>query len=555
MVRSITVNSTGPTGPSKILALDNPLSVRQLVRLQAGDLDMDGQALTLLSVRGGGTALIDNTGGIVTGSGTSSMQRAVDISTPDGIGYHQLSSPVTSTTVDDLSAPYYVLGTDFILNPAYNAAVRATQTRPFPSLMGYDETRIATSPATDLGAFDKGYFSPTTGDTWTPGRGYTANMPNGALPDFVGTFNNGPITISGLTRGSDAQAGYHLLGNPYASPLKAGTIGAGQLTNLDANIYVFHATSRYSGYYTNYLSTVATGVGNTTAPNGDTPSSLIDAGSAFFMHVTTPNTSNGALALTNTNRLTTFTDPILGSQTAFGRNTAGNGPLLTLQVNGANTVDLLTVHTNTNATTGLDSRYDAVKLSNPTGLNLAAVAANTQLAINGLPAFTATTVVPLMLGVPANGNYTFTVPTMTNFGSTRAYLRDTQTGTERLLAAGNTYAFTIANAAAGRTPRFSLVFRPSGALATTAALTAAQVNVYPNPAHGTFSVLLPPVAGQSAVQATLLNALGQVATARTIALTAAGATAEFSTAALAQGVYVLRLQAGAETFTQRVVVE
>ena len=47
------------------------------------------------------------------------------------------------------------------------------------------------------------------------------------------------------------------------------------------------------------------------------------------------------------------------------------------------------------------------------------------------------------------------------------------------------------------------------------------------------------------MQATLLNALGQVVHTRTIALTAAGATAEFDTHALATGIYTLRLQAEA----------
>jgi hypothetical protein len=134
------------------------------------------------------------------------------------------------------------------------------------------------------------------------------------------------------------------------------------------------------------------------------------------------------------------------------------------------------------------------------------------------------------------------------------YLRDTQTGTQQLLAAGTHHAFTLATATAGN-GRFSLVFRPAGILATQAALSASQVSIFPNPAHGSFSVLLPPVAGQRAVQATLLSVLGQSVLSRSIALTAAGATAEFDTHSLAPGVYVLRLTAGDQTLVQRVTVE
>ncbi len=86
-------------------------------------------------------------------------------------------------------------------------------------------------------------------------------------------------------------------------------------------------------------------------------------------------------------------------------------------------------------------------------------------------------------------------------------------------------------------------------------MLATQTSLFPNPAHGRFTVLLPPVAGQHMVQATLLNALGQVVNERTVALQAAGATAEYDTTDLAQGVYTLRLRAGSETATLKVVID
>ena len=88
-----------------------------------------------------------------------------------------------------------------------------------------------------------------------------------------------------------------------------------------------------------------------------------------------------------------------------------------------------------------------------------------------------------------------------------------------------------------------------------AATAAGQVSVAPNPARGSFTLTLPALGSQRVAQATLLNVLGQAVATRTIALTAAGATAEFDTHALAPGMYVLRLVAGAETVTQRMAVE
>ena len=541
--RNLTVNNGGNG-----LTLTQPLGVTKLVRLQNGGLTSNGN-LTLLSVRGSGTALVDNTGGTV--AGTATMQRAVDILTPDNIGYHHYSSPVLSTTINDLQTP----GFDFVLNPAYNTAVLATQVRPFPTVFGYDERRMApangltgtaaSSPATDLSSFDKGFFSPTSGDAMPVGRGYTASVPNALTVDFTGTLNNGPVNISGLTRNSAAvDAGYHLLGNPYPSPINASGFAA-VATNLNTAVYVFHATSRYSGNYSTYLSTLPVAAGNSTARSGDTPSSLIPAGVGFFMQVTAPNSSNGALALTNTNRTTTF-----GTQPAFGRQTNTRASLA-LQVNGAGGTDVVTIYADAAATTGVDATYDAVKMTNPSGLNLAALAGNTRLVINALPAITAATVVPLTLAVPTAGTYTLALSQLANISNT-VYLRDAFTGTERLLTAGTPVSVTLTSAP---TTRFSLAFRPSGALATTANVLAAQTNVYPNPAHGSFSLLVPAVPGAAKATATLLNALGQVVNTRTLALTAGGATTEYATSGLAAGVYALRVAAGNQVATIRVVVE
>jgi hypothetical protein len=179
-----------------------------------------------------------------------------------------------------------------------------------------------------------------------------------------------------------------------------------------------------------------------------------------------------------------------------------------------------------------------------------------ELAVNGLALLAGgrDVVMPLSLRVPQAGSFSFEAANLANFGSATVYLRDAQTGTQQLLTAGARYAFTVASATAGP-GRFSLVFRPANVTATQSALDASLVSVYPNPTHSKFAVLLPPVAGQKVVQATLLNALGQTVQTRTIALTAAGATSEFNVQGLAAGVYALRLQTGTQLITQRVVVE
>ena len=84
-------------------------------------------------------------------------------------------------------------------------------------------------------------------------------------------------------------------------------------------------------------------------------------------------------------------------------------------------------------------------------------------------------------------------------------------------------------------------------LASPAALAAEIGEAYPNPAHDHLQLKLP----AGAVQATLLDALGQVVRQQT----GAGPGLTLETAGLAAGVYVLRLQAGGATLARRVVLD
>ena len=77
----------------------------------------------------------------------------------------------------------------------------------------------------------------------------------------------------------------------------------------------------------------------------------------------------------------------------------------------------------------------------------------------------------------------------------------------------------------------------------------------PNPAIGSFTVTLPGISGANVVHAKLLNSLGQVLRQQSATLLASGTSFNVSTAALATGVYVLRLRAGDRTLTKRVVIQ
>ena len=203
--------------------------------------------------------------------------------------------------------------------------------------------------------------------------------------------------------------------------------------------------------------------------------------------------------------------------------------------------------------------FDARKLPNTTGLNLSSTATSSEnLAIDGRPVFDAATVLPLNVGVPAAGTYTLAAADLANLPTgLDAYLRDAQTGQTVNLRTQPAYAFavTAAQANALLVGRFTLQFAASTALATAPALVAAQVQLYPNPAHARFAVLMPGVVGATAVQAELLNALGQVVRRQSAALPTSGTTLQVETGELATGVYTLRLLAGPTAVTKRVVLQ
>ncbi|MDO7884907.1 FG-GAP-like repeat-containing protein [Hymenobacter cheonanensis] len=526
------------TANDSTVVLSAATRVAELLTLDAaGNLVLNGQALTLLSSEDG-TALVVNRGtGIVQGAAT--VQRYLDPGKNPGLGYRHYAAPVSGSTVADLATTGFAP----VLTQSYNTSATPGATTPFPTVFGYDQGRLATV-SSNYPAFDKGFFVPASLSTpLEVGRGYAVNINGTQLVDFTGTLTTGnqTLTLARNAGATAADAGWALVGNPYPAPIDFRSLTDGGLVGLDASMYVFESSGQYVGQYRAYV-------------NGLGGNPLVGSSQGFFVRVSSGQTS-GTIAFRNAQRLTSF-----ANQVAVYRTAADPRPLVQLELRGASgPADVLYAYAEAGATPATDAAYDAVKLPNPTGLNLASLAASGEsLAIDGRPAFTAATVIALTVGVPAAGTYALRAPALANLpAGLAAYLRDAQTGQLTRLSAGTSYTFSASTAEAQATivGRFSLQFGAASPLATTPALLAAEVSVYPNPAHESFVVVVPAVAGASQVQAQLCNALGQVVRTQTAALPATGARLSVPTGALAAGVYVLRLQAGSSTTAQRVVIQ
>ncbi|MFD2720683.1 fibronectin type III domain-containing protein [Hymenobacter monticola] len=117
------------------------------------------------------------------------------------------------------------------------------------------------------------------------------------------------------------------------------------------------------------------------------------------------------------------------------------------------------------------------------------------------------------------------------------------------LVVGQRYYVAVSGFGSSDTPG-SFTIAATNVLAARAQTNSSALRVFPNPSNtGQLTLRL---SGLGASQATLLNALGQ--SVRTQALSAAPEHT-LTTQGLAAGVYTLRVQAGTEVYTQKVVLE
>ncbi|MBF9142843.1 DUF4394 domain-containing protein [Hymenobacter properus] len=516
--------TTGPVAIQRGLTVAGPLAIGT------------GQAFTLLS-SASGTAYVVNTGsGTVTG--TATVQRYIDPSLNAGLGYRHYSAPVSNTTVADLQTS----GFTPVVNSNYNTV--GNTVTPFPNVFGYDETRVNTSGSGGSIDFDKGYFSPgALNDPMQVSRGYTVNISASQLVDFVGTLNNGatPIVASGLTRGPQAESGYHLRGNPFPSVLDWNLMVVNnRLNGVNNALYVFKSSGQYTGSYASYISGFGTNGGTNSVPLGQ----------GFFVRTTAAGTP-GSLTFTNQERTTTF------DATPFQRNAADTRPQLTLALGNATARTQAIVYMEAGATAGYDRAFDANFLPGSNGLTLALEAGAERLAIDGLPALTgADVIVPLQLAAATSGTHTLQVDDLANLpAGYSAYLRDGLSGTYTRLTPGTSIPLTLAaNTAAGG--RYAVEFTTQArVLATAPAALAKLATVHPNPAHGAATLLLPvALRGQQATNVSVVDNLGRTVLTRTLAAGTAE-TLELPLAGLAPGVYSVLARTAAGLVAKRLVVE
>src|SRR5690554_5344827 len=281
------------------------------------------------------TALIDPSG-----TGSISGEVRVQRYLPRAFGYHYLSAPVKGLSVGDF-ASYVNLSS------------------PFPSVYRYQEQNRDAS-GRDISGWLR-YTDPPL--PLVPMRGYAFNFGTSTAAvtlEVGGEVHQGDYLLELDNHGGTYTQGFHLVGNPYPSPIDWEAPGWIK-RNIDRGIYFFKASqeSQYGGTYTSYVSGVS-------SDGSSQASSVIPAMEGFFVHVSDPvragEVVRGQLGMSDAVRVNPFNQRQLRSRFSV----APLRPLLRLsaQLDQHEVADHMVVYHHNQADETYNGEVDAFKLLN-----------------------------------------------------------------------------------------------------------------------------------------------------------------------------------------------
>lgn len=389
------------------LLLSGPLEVTGRVIPETGNINSNGN-LRLISTATE-TALIDGSGtGQVLGDVT--MQRFLS----NGFGYKYFSTPFSNSTVGDFS------GFMDLTDP----------TNDFPHFYSYDEGRQ--SNGSDASGWVN-YANPT--NSLVVGSGYAVNFGSSTTAvtvELTGEVNNGQIDLGLQNNNGTYTQGFHLLGNPYPSPVDWKKITR---TGMEDAIYFFTAgsTDSYTGTYSSFVN----GVSSTDGKSGN----IIPSMQGFFVKVADGVTS-GTVSFQNSARVNDFSQAFLKKP----KQNKPEFPMLRLQAGFTDAQkDGLVIYFPKNAQAGFEADKDAQKILNtdPEVPNFYSLLEKDQkVSISALPF--SEKFIPLGIKAERTGEMEILLQHFQNLPIGREiFLLDSETGTVTNLTEKNSYRFNI----------------------------------------------------------------------------------------------------------------
>ena len=403
------------------------VNVTNVLQLDGGNLNTSGGTVTLKSDVAGTAYLDDWTAAGGTFSGNLRQERYITSGVPGGIavGQRLFGSAVSGGTVSGLNTTYagYSTGTGQVIPLTSCDPNNLNSNSPYSNLFEWNED------ATFLfSCYQSGWFAlDAASSALTPARGYSGWMNAGSTISVTGTPNTGAVSYGALsnTNGLVDADGWHVLSNPYPSPMNIDAVTTDGFTSPQ---YYDNSTA-FSG---TYQSVVAGG-------------GVVPIMQGFVSHANGPQTfspDNG--------------DRIASNNPNFAKSNNWFDYKLDVLVEVQGNLDITYLYYSDNTSNQFDVAGDCVKrLSDVNKPTLFTKMNGQELSLNGLHLNDLGASVSMGLIAPVNDSYTFTFSGMTSFpANTDIYLEDLVTGTYHNVNNG-AYTF-IADPSENGTDRFMI---------------------------------------------------------------------------------------------------
>jgi hypothetical protein len=353
------------------------------------------------------------------------------------------------------------------------------------------------------------------------GKGYLVAYPSDVTKNFTGDLNSAQVVLTCSNTAPPAGGnGWNLLGNPFPSAIDWNALS--RSAGLDNALYYYDNAEQKYRYF------LSIDGDETSLGDG---SRYIPAMQGFMVHA---STSGATLTIPTVAKTHT------GQNTYYKSTTTIPGSL-SLKVAANGYEDEAFIHFNSQATTTFDGAFDAYKLrSYSTSVpNLFTKSSDgNDLAINGLPELGETTVIPVYLEPATAGAYSISA-NLNGLPNALVYLKDSKTNTSHNLSTNPVYSFTAAPG--DNASRFSLHFASVGLGETPAAQPVLAYYhdgaLYVNNTQAGAEIMLFGISGQLLQQQTATAGLNTLQAGK-----------------LSAGVYVVRVQSAAGTYSSKVIV-
>ena len=488
--------------------------------------DVNVGATGSLTVKSGGSLVQTNNALLCTG--TVNVERAI----PAAVCF--VSSPVSTPGVNSFGiATTGANGGQILTNQSTPcSATTIDPTSPYGNLMEMREDAVLLTPAANCA--QELWFVKSAGNLEN-GRGYSLTKGGVNTLTFSGTANTGTITYANLTRTGIGTInnqggfgtpfrGWHLVGNPYPSPI---TINVGFLLGegFDDQLFLYQHNGAYTG---TWISVPAVSMPVTIA-----------VGQSFQIHKTAAGGTVN-FTLTNANR-------VVGNPTFYKINLAH---YLKVSINNGTLTDTTTVFFYPGATPLFDPAYDANRLADGYQRPMIYSVVNSieMLSYNALPEMnfgdSATALVGVRTEIP--GAHTLTFNGVSSLYGT-LILEDLKLNTKQSVAEGEVYNFTTV--AGDNRERFILHFYANAS--GISEYSSENVKMYPNPASGITTLVLTRNHGFST--ATITDVFGRNVLA--FELNPGEPVKDLDVSKLASGVYSVKLTGSLHECVSKLVIQ